>query len=158
MIQHYNNLYEILIDFQEKLEEFISVVPDSAEMYKRKLSIKRAWEKSQRLVNELGKFISPVTELDVKLPDKFNSDKFIEAWKFWRDYLEEQHAIKMKSRMEIKSLKLLLELSNKDPELAIKYLDYASARGSKSFYKIDDSTTKSNTKDGYDPDFTKKGF
>ncbi len=152
MIQHYNNMYDSLTDFQEQLQEFMSVAPQSPEMYKRVLGIKRSWEKSQRAVNELGNFIIPVTELDVKIPEKFNTARFVEAWHTWRDYLEEQHGTKMRSRMEIKALKLLLEISEKDPERAVRYLDYAMARGSKSFYKVDDST-KPTKKPDNDPDF-----
>jgi len=63
------------------------------------------WEKSQRLLNEVDKFITPPESIEVKGYQKeFNADKFIEAWQYWEKInLEEQHAVKMHSRMEIKA-------------------------------------------------------
>ena len=149
--KYYNELYESLVDFQLKLEELISVLPQSKEMYKRILNIKRSWEKSQTLVNDLGSYILPVQSLPVKLPDVYDNADFLQTWTFYKEYLHEQFGIAMFSRMEIKALKLLVELSDNDPKAAIKYLDYAMSKGFKGFFKVDDNT-KSNRKD-YDPDF-----
>lgn len=147
----YNELYESLVDFQVKLEELISILPESKEMYKRILTIKRSWEKSQNLMNELGSYVLPVQSLPVKLPDVYDNADFIQTWAFYKEYLNEQFGITMLSRMEIKALKLLVEISESDPKSAIKYLDYAMAKGSKGFFKVDDNTKP--MKKDYDPDF-----
>ncbi len=154
MIKQWNETIESLSEFKEKLEEFISLVPHSTELYKQKNILKKSWEKTQRLINEVDKFITPPESIAVRIPKEFNSDKFIEAWQFWKDYLEEQHSIRMRSRMEVKALKLLVSISDKNMENALEYLDYAQARGYKSFYKIDDNS-KLEKKEDYDPDFNR---
>lgn len=152
MITHWNETTESLAAFEEKMNEFVAIVPQSPELYKQKNNLKKLWDKVRRNINEVDKFITPPAAIEVKIPKEFNNDKFVEAWQYWKDYLEEQHAIKMRSRMEVKSLMHLVEISEKDPEKAMKYLNYAIAKGSKSFYKVDD-ISKPHKNSNYDPDF-----
>jgi hypothetical protein len=147
----YNELYENLCDFKEKLEDLISLLPESKEMFKRKIALQKSWDKSQTLVNDLGVFILPVQSLTVNLPDAYNNADFLQTWTFYKEYLQEQHGISMRSRMEIKALKLLVEISENDPARAISYMEYAIAKGFKGFFKVDDNTKP--TRKDHDPDF-----
>jgi len=151
LLKLYNELYENMTDFQEKLEDLISVLPQSKEMFKRILNLKRSWEKSQALINEIGSFILPVSSLPVKLPDAYDNADFLQTWTFYKEYLHEQHGISMRSRMEIKALKLLVEISENNPLRAVKYIEYAIAKGFKGFFKVDDNTKP--TRKDHDPDF-----
>jgi hypothetical protein len=147
--KHYEDVVDSLMEFKEKFEDLITLIPHSKEMYKRILNLKRSWEKSKELMDELGNCILPVQNLPVKLPENYNNPDFLQTWTFYKEYLQEQHGINMKSRMEIKSLKFLVEISENDPEVAIKFLEYAISKGSKGFFKVDDKTKTKN----YDPDF-----
>ena len=149
MRKEFDKLTTNLNTFGESLEEFISVTPQSNEFVKRIANLNKLWTKVQTAANELENFVRPVETLDIKIPKELNCDKFIEAWKYWKDYLTEQHGITILSRMEIKALKLLFDLSECDPDKAIKLLEYAEAKGSRSFYKVDELTKKKE----YDPDF-----
>lgn len=152
MITQWNEATESLAAFEEKMNDFMCMVPQSPELYKQKNNLKKMWDKVRRNINEVDRFITPPAAIEVKIPKEFNKDKFVEAWQVWKDYLEEQHAVKMRSRMEYKALEHLFDISGKDAEKAMKYLNYAIAKGSKSFYKVDD-VTKPNKKENYDPDF-----
>jgi len=146
---NYDELDKSLQQFKEKLEDLITYLPINKEMYNRKMDLKRSWKKSQDLLDEMGKSIIPLKNLPVEIPGNYNNPDFIQTWIFFKEYLEEQHGIIMKSRMEIKSLKRLVEISENDPGIATKFLEYAITKGSKGFYKVDDKTKTKN----YDPDF-----
>jgi len=145
-------MYQNLCDFEEKLQELISLLPESKEMFKRKIALQKSWDKAHALVNDLGVFILPVESLLVKIPEAYDNADFLHTWSFYKEYLQEQHGISMRSRMEIKALKLLVEISENDPLRAVKYMEYAIAKGFKGFFKVDDSAKPTKGKD-YDPDF-----
>jgi hypothetical protein len=146
---NYDEILKSLQEFKERLDDLLPYLPGTKDIYTRKMDLKRRWERSKDLINELGALILPVQSLPVEIPSNYNNPDFIQTWTFYKEYLEEQHGISMKSRMEIKNLKRLVEISENNPEVAIKFLEYAISKGSKGFYKVDDKTkTKS-----YDPDF-----
>jgi hypothetical protein len=156
LLKNYTDLYESLVIFKEKLEELLSVLPESKEVYKKKISLQKSWDKSQALVHDLGVYIVPVESLPVIFPEAYDNVDFINTWSLYKEYLQEQHGISMHSRMEIKSLKLLVEISESDPERAIRYLEYAIAKGFKGFFRVDDNAKP--TEKLYDPDFNKKSY
>lgn len=136
MRKEWEKLYESLADFQEDLEELLADLPQSKHFKQESSILKRKWAISQRLANDLDQLIGPVETLSVHVP--FFENDFVDAWKFWKEYLNEQHSISMKSRMEIQSLKRLMEISDKKMDQAILILEFAESCGYKNFFKVDD--------------------
>jgi hypothetical protein len=64
------------------------------------------------------------------------SKRFVDSWKLYCDYMVEQHATKMGSRMQQKRLELLMEMTDNDLELATKWLNYYMASGSANIFKV----------------------
>ena len=95
----------------------------------------KAWKKVQRTFQAMDPFISPVKSVLVNSPLLVNAE-FTATWQFWKDYLNEQHGIVMRSRNELMALKRLMDISAEKPELAVKYLEFAMSRGDKNFYVV----------------------
>jgi hypothetical protein len=99
------------------------------------------------------------TSSNIQYP--FDSEKFLTAWKEWKQYKSEQHKFKFKSDLsEQKSLNLLFNESHKSEETAIKMIDYAIAKGWQGWVAKDDvnfysgnATTTKPKKDFSDPKY-----
>lgn len=134
MRDQWNSIYNDLGDIQESLEELLGELPQSPHFQKRSSRIKKLWAKLQYSIREFDTLVTPIPSLPVKMP--FADPRVIEAWKFWKEYLNEQHGITMRSRAEIQSLKRLVELSGNDPARAVKTLEFASSCNYKNFFAI----------------------
>lgn len=104
---------------------------------------------SQKFYDQLDDSIkdaNTVVPMEIKLP--WESEKFSKAWKDWKDYLLEQHQIKLYSRAELKQLSMLSEIAERKEDNAYPVLDYAMANLYKMFFKLDDTKnkTKKNSK------------
>jgi hypothetical protein len=152
MKNEWEKTYGLLLDFQDQYTDFLNTAQLKPEDYKTAMRTARLWEKVQKQVNNFSKFVSPVEAVAVKYPD---SEKFMKAWKFYKDYLSEQHGITMQSRYELKALEYLFKLSGKDVTKAIELIDITVGHGAKSFFiPTSQSPDKSKPKDkDYDPDF-----
>ena len=75
--------------------------------------------------------VDPIT-----LKNEWGGDEFAEAWKFYKDYLKEQHGFVMRSRMELMRLKVVRDLCKDDAAMAIRLLDYLMAHGSITVYAV----------------------
>lgn len=125
----------------EALQEIIEVLPQSAAMYKREQKAKKAWESFKKSWNNFDGFITPMKAVEIKEP--WNDPEFLSTWKYWKDYLIEQHGVWMKSRSEVMALKQLKDYSDNNPKLAVKFLEHAMARRAANFYRVkeEDLTT-----------------
>jgi len=153
MKQTWDKLWTELTKFHEKIDDLFAVIPQSNELYKKKLACKRSWDKVKQYINEVDSYITPIESITVVIPDAFNNDKFIEKWQFFKDYLEEQHQIKLKSRREIVMLKQLIKDSDKDVEKAIELIDYNIWSGWKVIWPIIKTNNKNKKNEKSDADF-----
>jgi hypothetical protein len=125
-------------DFKEQLEELLEMLPQSAKFYKKTGDINKAWKKVQKSLNDMDQFISPVKSVDVKSP-LFSDAAFKESWQLWKDYLNEQHGLFMRSRAELMALKRISDISDANAAAAIRYLEFAMSRMDKNFYKVNET-------------------
>lgn len=132
MRKDWESLYVALGEFQDELEEHLPELPQSKHFNQRKKSLSRKWALLQKLANEFDSLIPGVDRIPVKAP--FDSVDFAESWQMWKDYLSEQHSISMKSRMEVNSLKRLVEISGKSDKEAIRILVFAMGTGYRNFF------------------------
>ena len=122
-------------EFKQELEELSDLLPKTVKIHQKLSSVNKAWKKVQISLNEMDKFITPVKSVEIKC-SLLNDAKFREAWSFWKDYLNEQHGIFMRSRAELMALKRLMDISESNPEKAISYLEHPMSRMEKNFYKV----------------------
>lgn len=138
MKEEWENLLAEMDNLKEELESLLEMVPLSAKFHKKTSSLKRIWKRLQRSVNQVDQFITPVKSVKVASPLLCDPD-FKASWQMWKDYLNEQHGIVIRSRSELMGLKRLAEISDGKPELAIKYLEFAISRPTdKNFYKVNE--------------------
>jgi hypothetical protein len=135
MKQTWEKAEQSIMEFKQELEELHELLPKSVKIHQKTATLNKAWKKVQVSLNEMDKFITPVKSVDVK-SKLLNDEKFRESWVFWKEYLNEQHGIFMRSRAELMALKRLLDISGDNPEKAIYYLEYAVSRLEKNFYKV----------------------
>lgn len=138
MRNEWDKLYEALAEFQTEMEELLPELPQSKNFNARSTAIKRRWALAQKLANDLNEMITPANPIPVKSP--FDHADFITTWQMWKEYLQEQHFIQMRSRMEVNGLNRLAELSGNDHTKAIKILKLAMATGYKNFFKNEEKT------------------
>ena len=153
----WDNLFFELDGFATDMGKFFPMIPKSPALQKEVSKLSRRWKKIQKLVNKFEQEFYPAKPINIRIPEEFNHDDFIEAWKDWKEYLAEQHQVVMGTRMEAKGLTRLLELSEGNKQEAIKMLDYASSTGYSKFFKVNKNSFNNQNlkKDGptEDPDF-----
>jgi len=137
MKQSWERAETSIMVFKQELEELYELLPKSVKIHQKTATLNKAWKKVQISLNEMDKFISPVKSVDVK-SNLLNNEKFREAWILWKDFLNEQHGIVMRSRAELMALKRMLDITTDNPDKAIFYLEYAMSRIEKNFYKVDE--------------------
>lgn len=108
------------------------------------------WNKLKKMVEQMDQFIAPVDPIEVESP--FDQEDFRYMWKIWKEYLQEQHGILMRSRMEQASLEFLSAITENNSDKAIDTIRFAMKSNWKSIYKIEekDKTTPKPDKNGSD--------
>jgi hypothetical protein len=124
-----------IMNFKQELEELHELLPKSVKIHQKVATLNKAWKKVQTSLNEMDKFITPVKSVEVKSA-LLNDPTFRESWILWKEYLNEQHGIFMRSRAELIGLKRMMDISGDDPKIAISFLEYSMSRLEKAFYKV----------------------
>lgn len=136
MKESWDKLQNDLLNLHTHLEELLEILPLSTAFLKKKNALIKAWKALQKSTVDVDSYITPVKSIKVVSPLLDNPD-FKETWKFWKEYLAEQHGIVMRSRAELMSLKRMMDISGNDPAIAIKTLEFVMSRPTdKNFYKI----------------------
>ena len=135
MKDHWEKLGTDTQAFKEKLQELLEMMPQSAKFYTAQNAINKAWKNLEKSHNAMDEFIAPVKSVEVKC-QMLTDPTFSATWAMWKDYLNEQHGIVMRSRAELAALKRMVEISENNPAAAASYLEYAMSRVDKYFYKV----------------------
>lgn len=109
-------------------------------------SLNKAWDKVTDSIDTLDTLItSSVQPLPVDFP--WRDKEFTAHWQLYKDYLQEQHNITMRSRMEQARLKHICDFSKNDRVTAIRSIDYYMAIGTASIFPVNfENTNKSEVK------------
>jgi hypothetical protein len=121
--------------FKQELEELHELLPKSVKIHQKVAILNKAWKKVQVSLNEMDKFITPVKSVEIKSA-LLDDPVFRESWNLWKEYLNEQHGIFMRSRAELVGLKRMMDISGNNPQIAISFLEYSMSRLEKAFYKV----------------------
>jgi hypothetical protein len=144
MKDHWEKLGNDAHSLKEHIEEMLEMVPQSARFYKLTGDINKAWTKFQKAMNDMDQFIAPVKSVEVKCA-LLTDAAFAETWVMWKEYLNEQHGLTMRSRAELMALKRIVDLSENNAAKAVKYLEFAMGRIDKNFYKVNEVELPANT-------------
>jgi hypothetical protein len=137
MKDHWEKLGAEAHALKEHIEEMLEMAPKSARFYKLTGDINKAWTKFQKAMNDMDQFIAPVKSVEVKCAMLADA-AFAETWAMWKDYLNEQHGLTMRSRAELMALKRIVDISENNAAKAVKYLEFAMGRIDKNFYKVNE--------------------
>lgn len=151
----WEKLMDTIGEFSGDLSNLLSEIGTrSPKLYKESLKISRKWDEMSKHIEEFDTYISPVKSMLVQMPSA--SKEFAEIWQFYKEYLNEQFGIYMRSRYEIKSLELLWDIADKNSETAIAILNHTMAKGYPRFFKFTSTPeSKIDEKQDYDHIFQK---
>lgn len=152
MKQQWDKTHDLLADFQAEFAAFLSAARLKPNDYKMAMQLKKTWEKAGTAVEDFSGFVSDIQPVMVKLPE---SKEFAEKWKFWKDYLIEQHGTHMRSRWELVALKTLSDISDGDPKKMCDNIDWFINKRYRSFFDNRGSFSNNSKEKGAnnDPDW-----
>lgn len=147
MKESFNNIVDKTNHLNGKLENLFEILPDSPKFYKLKKQTEGAYKFLKQALERHNDLISDsVPKIRSKSADF--PKEFIETWNIYKDYMIEQHGMRMRSRMIKFRLELLLDLTDKDFKLATRWLRYYMSAGSPSIYPVNEFEIKENNTDG----------
>ena len=141
MIERWNEVCQQIEAADSRLQEFIDVSGQSVTQLRKLQKFTKEWNSVKKLAERFDQFISPVDPIEVESP--FDQEDFRYMWRMWKEYLQEQHGMLMRTRMEQSSLDFLSEISDNNPDLAISYLRFAMKSGYRGFFKVYDKVKNS---------------
>lgn len=113
----------------------------------------KEWDKLKEQAMKFDELMqNPIDPIEIRLP--FEEEEFLQAWKYWKEYLLESFGKTYKSREEQKVLEHLDDISEGRSDVAIKYLNFAMAKSYPKFFKVADSAYNNPSKEiNHDSDF-----
>jgi hypothetical protein len=152
MLNHWNHFCEQITAAEAKLQEFLTGAGLSALQLKKLQKFIKDWNALKAMADDFDRFVNPIDPIKVESP--FDQDDFRYIWRTWKEYLNEEHGITMRSRREQMALDLLAELSENNPDRAIWFLRFAMGHGYRKFFIVSekDKTTPEPQKTGNDGD------
>ena len=121
-----------------EIETLLEMVPLSTKFHKQSSTINKAWNRFNHSLKAMNAFVTPVKSVDISCP-LLKDANFSASWKFWKDYLIEQHGINLRSRTELMQLKQMMKITEGKPDIAVAFLEYAMYRNTKSFFKVNET-------------------
>lgn len=131
MKQHWDNIWKQIEDVNHEFEQVLSNAGLSGSTIKKFAAFVKGWNKLKDMAEDFDQFITPVESIVNTLP--WETPCFAEKWKFWKDYLQEQHGQVMRSRSEKMALAYLEQLSESSEEKACKIIDFSCCLRAKNF-------------------------
>lgn len=131
MQQHWNELCEQVENTDKELESFLENGGLTNSVMKKIGGFIKAWNILKKRMQDFDQFVTPVEPILNILP--WETTVFAETWKFWREYLQEQHGQVLRSRAEKASLAYLESLAGSSEEEAIKIINFTCYLRAKSF-------------------------
>ena len=111
--------------FQELYDQG-KIEPDQAERYNQ----------AQKEIVNYDSWIQNQQQIKLKVDLPWDDEKFIEAWKLWKDYKKQQFRFTYKEIGEQAALKDLADLSKGDMNIAIQIIHQSIKKSWKGFFAI----------------------
>lgn len=131
MIQHWDKIWKQVEETNKELETFLENGGLTTSSIKKIGGFVKTWNLLKKMVEDFDQFVTPVEPISNILP--WETQTFIDQWKFWREYLQEQHGQVMRSRSEKMALAYLEQLADGNEEKACKIIEFTCYLRAKSF-------------------------
>ena len=151
MQKHWNKLWEKIEETDQQFDSYIQNAGLNSSTLKKINLLVKCWNDLKKIAEDFDQFITPVEPIINNLP--WETPFFATKWKFWKEYLQEQHGQIMRSRSEKMALEYLTELADSNEEKACKIIDFSCYLRAKSFIippvkKEDNNKTINETENG----------
>ncbi len=133
MKEKWDNYVEALSVFGENITELLVTLKPGPKTEKIKKAVNGQWEKLRNHTEAISQLISPIDPEEVTLP--YASPQFAEYWERYKEYLQEEFHIFMRSRRENEILKTLRGWAGDSDKKAIGILSFLIRGGYKSFFR-----------------------
>mgnify|MGYP005932144635 CR=1 FL=1 len=131
MQKHWDKLWEKIVETDKQFDEYLQNAGLGTLGIKKTKGVVKAWNDLKKLAEEFDQFVTPVDPVTNILP--WETSKFVGKWKFWKEYLQEQHGQVMRSRSEKMALEYLAMLAGDNEERACQIIDFSCYLRAKSF-------------------------
>lgn len=151
MLQHWDNIWKQLEASDKELEVFLESGGLTNSMIKKFNGFVKNWNSLKKMMEDFDQFVTPIEPITNILP--WETDDFANVWKFWKEYLQEQHGQIMRSRAEKMALAYLEQLADSNEENACKIIEFTCYIRAKSFIlppkkKEDNNNVANSVSDG----------
>ena len=127
------------------IEDLLEMLPMGKKYFKAKQTIEKQWREIGRSVDKFDPFISDLID-SIPINHPWNNDEFLKTWQLYKDYLFEQHGIRMKSRMEQQRIEWFITNTNGDHKKAVQWLKFFMASGHSSLFIPKNISLENDTK------------
>ena len=148
MKEHWEKLTKQLDDMDSAFNDFLANGMLSKLSADKVKPVVKQFNGLKKQIADFDTFVAPVEPLELNY--SFDSDELREMWQRWKEYLSEQHGQAMRTRSEKSAMEHLNDISGGDEKKAIRYLRFAMANRSKSFYVVAESDNKQPAKEEKD--------
>lgn len=136
MKEEWDNYIDGLSEFGDAVTELLNALKPGPKTDKIKKMVNSRWEKLRKITERIGEMVSPIDPEEIKLP--YESPQFAEYWSRYKDYLQEEHNVFIKSRRENELLKVLHSWAKDSESKAIMIVSFLIRSGYKSFFRPTD--------------------
>lgn len=132
---------------RKRIEEMSALLPGSGPGKRVRDGVLKAWKTVTASSDELDDLITgSVQPLPVDFP--WQDRDFVKHWQLYRDYLQEQHGMVMKSRMEQARLNAILKFADSNRQVFIDMLNFYMALGSVGIFQVNFENSKTTEENG----------
>lgn len=136
MKEQWDKYVDQLSVFGDDITELLNALKPGPKTDKIIRSVNSRWEKLRKQTELFGQNISPIDPEEITLP--YQSSQFENYWKKYKDFLQEEHHIFMKSRRENEMLKVLRGWAGDSDKKALEILSFLIRSGYRGFFRPTD--------------------
>lgn len=146
----WNNHVAALERARKFIDEMASALPAAGTGRRIRKSLAEAWGQVMESTEEIDTLVTEsVQPLPVDFP--WRDKEFTDHWRLYKEYLQEQHGIAMRSRMEIARLKAIRAICNDDRQLFIRSVDAYMAVGATGIFSVNFESLHNKSTDDQQP-------
>lgn len=145
IMKQWNEHLAALERLRKRIDDMGAQLADSGSARRTRKSIADSWEELTTSAQEVGEMLTgSLQPLPVDFP--WQDKEFLSHWTLYKEYMQEQHGIYMKSRMEQARLKQIREFCNGDRMAFIRTIDLYMALGTANVFKVEALPSKMDNK------------
>ena len=132
---------------RRQIEQLSEQVPATGPGKRGRDAVLKAWREVTATSDAIDDVVTEsVQPLPVSFP--WRDREFTQHWQLYKDYLQEQHGIVMRSRMEQARLKAILKYSGENRETFVRTIDFYMAFGTSGIFQVNFESTLKTDENG----------